>query len=171
MHAPLYPFERERFWIDTAIGAKDAHGVPHPFLHRNVSTFDAVAYRTRFTGSEFFLKEHQVNGSTILPGVVALEMARAAYADAEGGAVPLRLADIVWKRAIAAGEAPVDVQIRMVRGSDGRLDFVVSMPDAGMPGAACVEGHVLMADGTVANLDLAGLREQASAAGRCRSLL
>ncbi len=44
-------------------------------LHRNVSDFDAVAYRSRFTGSEFYLADHHVKGAMILPGVVGLEMA------------------------------------------------------------------------------------------------
>ena len=84
MHAPLYPFMRERHWFDTSLGAKDTEGVPHPFLHRNVSDFDAVAYRSRFTGSEFYLADHHVQGAMILPGVVGLEMARAAFAHAAG---------------------------------------------------------------------------------------
>ncbi len=123
MHAPLYPFMRERHWFDTALGAKDTEGVPHPFLHRNVSDFDAVTYRSRFTGSEFFFADHHVKGAMILPGVVGLEMARAAFAQAAGEVGALRLTDVVWSRAIAVGEAPVDVEIRLTRSSDSSARF------------------------------------------------
>jgi hypothetical protein len=57
--------------------------VLHPLLHRNTSDFNEQRYSSRFTGEEFFLRDHQVrsdghSAQKVLPGVAYLEMARAA---------------------------------------------------------------------------------------------
>jgi acyl transferase domain-containing protein len=162
VHAPLYPFMRERHWIDTALGSKDTEGVPHPLLHRNVSDFDAVAYRSRFIGSEFYLADHYVKGAMILPGVVGLEMARAAFADAAEADGALRLTDVVWSRAIACGEAPVDVEIRLARSSDASAGFTLSTLEKGGAGQACAQGNVVCDDSPAVMLELASLRAVAT---------
>jgi acyl transferase domain-containing protein/cation diffusion facilitator CzcD-associated flavoprotein CzcO/enoyl-CoA hydratase/carnithine racemase/aryl carrier-like protein len=161
LHAPLYPFMRERHWFDTAFGSKDAEPVAHPFLHRNVSTFDAIAYRSRFSGSEFFFAEHVVQGRTILPGVVALEMARAAFASAASAVRPLRMTDVVWRRAIVAGEGPVDVDMRLSRSGEG-ADFTVATQDSEGASATSVQGRIEPAEASATRHDLAALKARAS---------
>lgn len=163
MHAPLYPFSRERFWFDTVLGAKDDEGVPHPLLHRNVSNFGAVAYRSRFTGSEFYFDDHHVKGASILPGVAGLEMARAAFAHASGsGGGALRLTDVVWTKAVAAGAAPVDVEIRLTRDADASANFTITTIENGSPGPVCARGSVVSEESAAPTaLDLANLRASA----------
>ena len=65
-----------------------------------------------FTGDEFFLADHVVKGSRVLPGVAYLEMARAALVRARGldDRAPLRLANVAWARPLVA-DAPVSVRI------------------------------------------------------------
>src|SRR5260370_20877912 len=55
-----------------------ATAVLHPLLHRNTSDLSEQRYSSTFTGEEFFLKNHQVDGQRILPEAVYLEMARVA---------------------------------------------------------------------------------------------
>ncbi|MDD5274188.1 MAG: beta-ketoacyl synthase N-terminal-like domain-containing protein, partial [Methylovulum sp.] len=79
---PTYPFAKERYWLPINIMASDAV-VPqtarlHPLVHVNASTFSAQCFRSEFTGREFFLRDHQVQGQKTLPGVAYFEMARAA---------------------------------------------------------------------------------------------
>ncbi|HZI56374.1 MAG TPA: SDR family NAD(P)-dependent oxidoreductase, partial [Verrucomicrobiae bacterium] len=85
MSLPTYPFARERYWIDragagkqvlVAAGAKAA--VLHPLLHSNTSDLTEQSYSATFSGEEFFLKDHEVNGQKALPAGAYLEMARAA---------------------------------------------------------------------------------------------
>jgi acyl transferase domain-containing protein len=77
-------------------------------LHRNTSDLGAIRFSTTLTGEEFFLVDHLVrmDGRTfekVLPGVVCLEMARAAVVKAvterPEGAV-LELQNIVWAQPI-----------------------------------------------------------------------
>ena len=47
-------------------------------LQQNTSDLSEQRYSSTFTGEEFFLTDHVVNGQKVLPGVAYLEMARAA---------------------------------------------------------------------------------------------
>src|ERR1700689_1037999 len=54
---PLYPFARQRHWIEPAIGEAAPHGpraadLLHPLLHRNVSDLSQQRYSSIFTGNE-----------------------------------------------------------------------------------------------------------------------
>ena len=91
MSLPVYPFAKERYWIETGAGGEAGAGkwgaagsvVLHPLLQRNTSDLSEQRYSTTFTGEEFFLRDHRVRREDgreekILPGVAYLEMARAA---------------------------------------------------------------------------------------------
>jgi polyketide synthase PksN len=113
---PTYPFSKEHFWAPKAAnsgplwnrGAKSA--VVHPLLHQNTSDFAEQRFSTVFTGREFFLKDHVVEGWRVLPGVVYLEMARAALlnsvANPVANSAPMRLKDVVWIQPVALRDQP-----------------------------------------------------------------
>ncbi len=143
---PGYPFARERHWLDidsdsgidtdvavaSRIGAVGtsvpSEAVLHPLLHRNDSTAFALAFRTRFDGSEPFLRDHRVGDRYVLPAVAQLEMAREAVARAfeltEPGRV--RLHDIVWLRPVAleGGELVLNLRLRVLEGERDRVRAV-----------------------------------------------
>ena len=79
---PTYPFAKERYWIEnnaTSLQNRQPLSAQlHPLLHRNTSTLSEQRFTSTFTGEEFFLMDHQVQGQKVLPGVAYLEMARAA---------------------------------------------------------------------------------------------
>ena len=102
IHAPVYPFERERHWMDLSLGVKDQKPVPHPLLHRNTSGFEGCSFETHLTGDEFVLYDHHVGGVQVLPGVACLEMARAA-ADVTGGVTSPALRSMMWSGASRSG--------------------------------------------------------------------
>jgi acyl transferase domain-containing protein/enoyl-CoA hydratase/carnithine racemase/acyl carrier protein len=80
---PVYPFAKERYWIEeaaeanTSINGMSASAL-HPLLHINTSDFSKQSYSATFSGEEFFLKDHQVFNRKVLPGVAYLEMVRVA---------------------------------------------------------------------------------------------
>ncbi len=125
IHVPVYPFERQRHWMDLSLGAKDQERVPHPLLHRNTSGFDHCSFETRFTGDEFVLADHLVDGKKVLPGVAGLEMVRAAsrlVGAFDEGAVAFE--DLLWRRPVVlAGATSVTIETRLQRPLDGRLGF------------------------------------------------
>ncbi|MEO8378059.1 MAG: SDR family NAD(P)-dependent oxidoreductase, partial [Acidobacteriota bacterium] len=137
---PLYPFAKERYWIDVpAVGVdsrKEAVSVLHPLLHVNDSNLSELRYRSTFTGNEFFLTDHQVSApgearQKVLPGVAYLEMARAAIEQADperGASAVLELHHTVWAQPIVVTE---DKQVHVaLSASDGdRIDYEIYSED------------------------------------------
>ncbi|HET8797348.1 MAG TPA: SDR family NAD(P)-dependent oxidoreductase, partial [Thermoanaerobaculia bacterium] len=137
MSLPVYPFARERYWVEIESGdstpaERVAAAVLHPLLHSNISDLSEQRYRTTFTGDEFFLSDHQVAangqaGQKVLPGVVYLEMARAAIEQAlprrvEGTALELR--NTVWAQPVVVDERK-DVHIALAASGDERVDYEI----------------------------------------------
>ncbi|MEJ2418575.1 MAG: SDR family NAD(P)-dependent oxidoreductase, partial [Exilibacterium sp.] len=81
---PTYPFARNRYWIAASLNSAPVAAPVgggarlHPLLHRNTSLLSRQRFSSLFTGEEFFLRDHRIGGEKVLPGVVYLEMARAA---------------------------------------------------------------------------------------------
>ncbi|MCW2306576.1 SDR family NAD(P)-dependent oxidoreductase [Rhodobium gokarnense] len=131
IHAPLYPFDRHRHWMDLSLGQKPQGETPHPLLHRNASGFAGPAFETVLSGDEFVLADHHVNGTKVLPGVAGLEMARAA-ARLAGGLEEdaFAIENVVWSRPIALdGQRTVRVETRLTR-KGGAIAFALQTGEA-----------------------------------------
>ena len=162
---PLYPFARERYWLQD--DASPASGVPgpeailHPLLHRNVSTLRRQRYCSTMRGDEAFLHDHRVrlaDGGVekVLPGVAYLEMAVAAIADAlpeHMVAERLTLSDIVWWRPLIVREASA-VEIDLGIDAAGAIRFEITS----RPPGASDEDRVLHCQGEAGFVEAAALR-------------
>jgi polyketide synthase PksN len=128
---PTYPFERKRYWINEPTlknQALDLYQVIklHPLLHQNTSNFTEQRYSTRFSGEEFYLSDHLVNGQRVLPGMAYLEMARAAVLDATGEAdKAVQLRNLVWAHPVVLGEAEPVVHLGLYPQRDEETAFEV----------------------------------------------
>ncbi|QNJ43592.1 SDR family NAD(P)-dependent oxidoreductase [Streptomyces buecherae] len=107
---PTYPFEKSRHWYPQSAAepgeraAGDAEGpgrasAPHPLVHENVSDFTRQRFRSHFTGQEFFLADHRVDGTPVLPGAAVVEMARAA-GELSAGQPVTEVSEVVWARPV-----------------------------------------------------------------------
>ncbi|MCQ4167723.1 SDR family NAD(P)-dependent oxidoreductase, partial [Tahibacter harae] len=165
LRLPTYAFSRERHWVplgdagwnEVALAAF-APG-PHVLLQRNVSDFASQAYATRLDGSEFFLRDHVIRGSHIVPGVTWLEMARAALADAAGlGAAAgngLVLSQVVWPRPLAVAGDAVDVRIELAPQPSGEVAFAIRSEGADGEAPVHCQGRAALAETPPERLDLA----------------
>ena len=125
---PTYPFARETYWVERRheTSGSGASGWLHPLVHANTSSFDEQRFSSTFTGKEFFLAHHRVQGELILPGVAYLEMARAALelsvpADEQAA---IALSNIVWVTPLAVSDPPREVHIGLLE-EEGRIEFEV----------------------------------------------
>ncbi|MVA81559.1 SDR family NAD(P)-dependent oxidoreductase [Agrobacterium vitis] len=114
---PTYPFARERHWVEGSVTAGRATGATtlHPLLHWNMSDLSGVRFTSRFTGEEFFLKDHVIRGEKILPAVAYLEMVRAALQlvlPDDGAAVEMEVQNTVWLQPLVVAHAE-DVSITL----------------------------------------------------------
>ena len=159
---PTYPFAQERYWIEPSEGATSSGVAPqsqgehaavlHPLLQRNTSDLSGQRFSSRFAGSEFYLSDHVVSGSRVLPGVCYLEMARAAVEHSvgqelgEGRRVVLR--GVVWLRPLVV-EGAREVHIGLNEREDGEIEFEVYTTDGAVEGEEVVhaQGRAVLTEG------------------------
>ena len=129
---PTYPFAKESYWLDIATEQDNVntnHAVLHPLLHRNTSSLNQQRFSSIFSGREFFLDDHLVDGQRILPGVAYLEMVRAALQHSTDqladDASNIRLKNIVWIRPIVVGEQAEQFHLRLLPGNNEQISFEV----------------------------------------------
>ncbi|HEU5133665.1 MAG TPA: SDR family NAD(P)-dependent oxidoreductase [Steroidobacteraceae bacterium] len=85
----------------------------HPLVHRNTSDLTRQKFSSSFSGNEFFLRDHRVQGNRVLPAVAYLEMVRAAMAAAQPGAAgTLGLRNVAWAQPIVVSE-PHEVELTL----------------------------------------------------------
>ncbi|MFF7995598.1 SDR family NAD(P)-dependent oxidoreductase [Kitasatospora xanthocidica] len=134
--APTYPFDRVRCWFTPSAPAP-ADGAPADgrlLRGRNASTLWAQRFEATFTGDEFFLADHRVQGVPTLPAVATVELAQAAVLESVVGRVSygehaVHLSQLVWLRPVRAEAGPVRVRIDLTPREDQRLDVAVSDPE------------------------------------------
>ncbi|MFK4467822.1 amino acid adenylation domain-containing protein [Bacillus sp. RC252] len=132
---PTYPFDLKSYpWpkrlnsteqasrgekTDELVDARLSEYRIHPLVHRNVSTFEKIRYRSFFTGREYFLKDHVVAGQIIMPAVAMLEMARVSISnvteDEDNLERNVQLRNISWVRPMIIPEQGKVIDIELVR--------------------------------------------------------
>ncbi|MFJ2151800.1 amino acid adenylation domain-containing protein [Streptomyces microflavus] len=137
---PGYPFERERYALPNRATADDG-----PLRDAEV-----------LTGDEFYLREHQVQGSGIAPGSMYLQWAAAAARRTASDAV--RLHDIVFLRPLSVSGVPRSLRVDLRADGDVTRFTVSSTESAGDEPVLHCQGGVSGAEPTAAQaLDLPAL--------------
>ncbi|MFE5393176.1 type I polyketide synthase [Streptomyces sp. NPDC056568] len=142
---PVYPFQRERYWLDTAspgvgdLGAAGLSGTGHPLLTATLTLADGAS--TVFTGrlsarTQPWLADHAVLGAVLLPGTAFVEMALHAGAHVQA---PV-LEELALGAPLVLGEDhAVEVQLTVgAAGETGRREVAVHARDAGLQDAPWV---------------------------------
>ena len=126
---PRYPFNLERYWGDVetinelvSVDSTNASFV-HPLVHKNISNFQVQRYSSFFTGDEFFLADHIVHGQKVLPGVVYLELVRAAIADATDSSISLK--NVSWIQPMVVDSHGLTVYIDLSLYDIKKIDFKI----------------------------------------------
>ena len=127
---PEYPFQRRRHWLEREPGRSRGDG--HPLLGaRQRSTLlpqGTASYVAELRPDQpAFLRDHCVDGRVRLPAAAMLEAALAAML-ADGGTLPLRIAEASVVRGCRLGETPVATELLLTGAEAGRR-FVLSAAD------------------------------------------
>ncbi len=117
IHAPTYPFAQNRYWPSSS--------QLHPMVHSNTSTADRQQFRTVFSGKESFIAEHVIEGETIVPAVVTLEMARVALVAAgkQGSNQMLCLKNIAWAKPIVIDSQSTEIKLNLIAQENGQIRY------------------------------------------------
>jgi polyketide synthase PksN len=131
---PGYPFLKEYYGPmqeTSAVRSFDPNASTrlHPLVHVNISTFNRQAFRSLFTGGEFFLADHRIDGQRILPGVAYLEMVHAALrlATGTGGdrGKGVRLQHVAWIQPMTVADRPVTMEIDLTPAEGEKVTFEI----------------------------------------------
>ncbi|MCP4130783.1 MAG: SDR family NAD(P)-dependent oxidoreductase [bacterium] len=116
---PGYPFARERHWIEDSVRNENFFDPPgerpavlHPLVERNTSNLSEQKFSTGLRGDEFFLTDYSEDEKLVVPGVVYIEMARAAGAIA-GEMNVRRIKDLVWVKPLLFEENTGDIHVSL----------------------------------------------------------
>lgn len=152
MSLPTYPFEKEAYWLTKEKEKQTANQTAnqtvnqiHPLVHANISDFYKQCFQSEFTGKEFFLEDHVIQGNKVLPGAAIIEMARAAAAFSLNQQVT-GLKDIVWLNQVDYEECKGKVQILLYleEGEEvvSQANFEVTY-ESGQQNICCTLGTIL----------------------------
>lgn len=138
---PTYGFARDRYWVaGTENSSKPSinvseiipvkpGGVIQPFLHVNSSNLSQQCYTTHISGDDDFVSDHRLNGQQILPGVVYIEMARAALINASVNrdqSSVVRFQHLAWIEVLKVDPATItEIHIGLYPEQENRVDFEV----------------------------------------------
>ncbi|MGW2808361.1 SDR family NAD(P)-dependent oxidoreductase [Streptomyces sp. NPDC001450] len=116
---------------------------PHAMLHRPVPDGNGVAHRASLGGDEPYLRDHQVRGHLILPGVAHLEMAREAVARTLGEEHPnrVRLENVVWLRPAICGPDGLELTVSVRTLPGGGCEYEIHSPQADGGRTLCSQGR------------------------------
>ncbi|KFF11195.1 SDR family NAD(P)-dependent oxidoreductase [Flavobacterium hydatis] len=106
---PSYPFERDRYWIEEIEIQTEKASKIHPLIHQNISTIKEQKFESNFSGEEYFIKDHIVNGSGLFPGAAYIEMALEA-GKISANAMINELYDITWQEPLRNKEKGIELK-------------------------------------------------------------
>jgi amino acid adenylation domain-containing protein len=162
---PNYPFARERYWVpknrpQPASGALGI-GKLHPLLHQNTSVLWEQRFSSMFDGTEFFLKDHCLRGTRVLPASALLEMARAAVEQSTSGrGEAIHLKNVAWIQPFSANGAHNALHVGLLA-HDQSVDFKLFTEDASQHRTIISQGTAVLGSlGQRPTLNLPALLER-----------
>ena len=144
---PTYPFARERHWIGEARAKPRGSSPLHPLIAYNSSTLNEVSFTSVLSSTEFYARDHQVNGQRIFPGSGFLEMA-CVSASIAGAKKVCRVQDVVWVQPLIMRGDRQLAQISLLP-TDNGAEYVITSSDENCERVVHSEGTVLFQDAAV----------------------
>ncbi|WP_261627135.1 SDR family NAD(P)-dependent oxidoreductase, partial [Pseudoalteromonas holothuriae] len=131
---PGYPFAPESHWVPRKDNARQGAFGLHPMVQHNISDLSAsVKFGTTFISSEFFIKDHQVNGHLILPAAAYLEMLRASaslvWEQRADAMHQLAMTNLVWLMPMVVGADGLAIEIKVTESAASELSLTVHSHD------------------------------------------
>jgi len=120
---PLYPFQRQRYWLQRRGSAPTSATTSATLLGPAVASSrlapgESSFVRTLAASDPPWLADHRVAGAVLLPAAAMLDLALAAER-AAGRALPLRLHDVRFVRPCELGSEPLPVELLRTADGDG----------------------------------------------------
>lgn len=144
---PTYPFVYERYWLPEVQVKKLSSArkkLLHPLIDKNISTLTQISFSKLLHADEFYLADHRVNNTPILPGVAYIEMARAATAIASPNQKVIGLQNITWAHPIKVTDRPIKASVNLYPATGGVNFSVTTVTDKSV--ATHAQGKIILGD-------------------------
>lgn len=167
---PKMPFAAEVYQIakiargfTDEVGQFTASAKLNPLLHRNVSILNQQRFNTTFSGTEFVVSDHLVQGHQVLPGVAYLEMAYQALRHSfekntlEGKLVVLK--QVVWLRPCVIHKALGALSTAIQQDDQKQFHFSITSEDVRANNTLYCKGKIVLENAAVkAGVDISALK-------------
>ncbi|WP_075187490.1 SDR family NAD(P)-dependent oxidoreductase [Teredinibacter haidensis] len=115
---PTYAFEKNSYWIPEGNRQGFSAGAMlHPLVHENTSSLEEQRFTSHFTGREFFLKDHIVQGNKVLPAAAYLEIiCETLIRSAEAGEVDkstIEIRDMVFLKPLVGRDEHSEMRVKI----------------------------------------------------------
>lgn len=171
---PVYPLERVHYWAEPKVFDGESQllkdkSIKHPLFDNLLAdSFDRQIFITYFDNTKHWeLKEHRINGRSVLPGTTYLELAREA-ARAYYGNSPVELRDLLFVSPMLVNDGEVkEVQTIVINEKDYLRFAVVSKQNSEDPDnktwVTHSEGKIFMLQDSVNKVyDISELKKECS---------
>lgn len=151
---PVYPFQRQHYWLAAPEPAAPKQVLPastaqskanpsptatvrqHPLLQQQWQRQGQTSVQNAFTGQEFFLADHQIQGRPVFPAAAYLETLCAACqpftptADCSPPSPVLEIADVVWLQPFSPEHGMDELRLNLYSQNQDqwRCEFISTAP-------------------------------------------
>lgn len=118
---PTYPFQLRPYWIPKELCKEQKEeGIPvlSSLVDSNVSDLNGLKFRKRYTGNEFFLKDHM----NMLPAVVYIEMVRQMSDFANRQKKVCGFKNFVWANPVLVNDEGKEVEVQFISKTSEQVD-------------------------------------------------
>lgn len=151
LRLPTYPFARDVYRIDGA-------GRPKVVAHQAIMPKSVIAsapgdeegkdFKAHLNADAFYLRDHRIRGSRILPGAMSLELVRKAASEkVQGDGLPLVFSNVTWRRPVELDSGEMDLRVRLSHAGNHAWSFRLTDDDGAQ--ADYMRGNI----GTTAAVD------------------
>lgn len=162
LRLPTYPFARDIYCIDNAGRPKTvAHQTPTPqsLIASAPGDDEGGDFKVHLNADAFYLRDHRIRGSRILPGAMSLELVReAASKKVHADGLPLVLANVTWRRPVELDSGEMDLRVRMSETGEQAWSFRLTADDGSQ--SDYMRGNTGISDttGPMPHMDLEALK-------------
>ncbi len=133
LRLPTYPFARDVYRIGGA-------GRPKAMPHQAAMVQSVIASPSDEDGQDdchvhlnadaFYLRDHRIRGSRILPGAMSLEIIRKAAAEKlPSDGLPLVFSNVTWRRPVELGSGEMNLRVRLSETGEQAWSFRLTADD------------------------------------------
>lgn len=156
---PSYPFRNESYWIPEFKDSEEIVEVKDKHYLYDLQKSDAVAKKYKFsaTDSDLFIKDHRVNNQNVMPGVVYLELVRAAI-NLDLGKYDncIYLKDVNWLRPLIVAEEAVEISCILEANNKFRIISLLNNKKS----INCVGNYEIVQNSRIENLNVEDVKKR-----------